>query len=61
MDPRMLDTLMLSWTAFLFFGFLVCWARYRLELMRRQVEEAEALEALLDDTTEPVRYRRSAS
>src|SRR6204780_2131336 len=36
-DPRMLDTLMLSWTAFLFFGFLVCWARYRLELMRRQV------------------------
>jgi len=63
MDPRMLDTLMLSWTAFLFFGFLVCWARYRLELMRRQVEEAQALEALMDDTTEPAqgRYRRNAS
>ncbi|MGA8429133.1 MAG: cytochrome c biogenesis protein CcsA [Candidatus Sulfotelmatobacter sp.] len=49
MDPRMLDTLMLSWTAFLFFGFLVCWARYRLEVMQRQVEEAGALQSLVDD------------
>jgi heme exporter protein C len=62
MDPRMLDTLMLSWTAFLFFGFLVCWARYRLELMRRQ-EEAQALEALMDDTTAASKplYGRTAS
>jgi heme exporter protein C len=30
MDPKMLDVLMISWTAFLFFAFLVCWSRYRL-------------------------------
>ena len=62
-DPRMLDTLMLSWTAFLFFAFLVCWARYRLELMQRKVDEAEALDALMNDTTQPTRtvYGRSAS
>jgi heme exporter protein C len=46
MDPRMLNTLMLSWTAFLLFAFLVCWSRFRLELLRREVEEAHALESL---------------
>src|ERR1700722_14806273 len=51
MDPRMLQTLLLSWMAFLFFAFLICWARYRLELMQRQVEEAAALESLMDDST----------
>ncbi|HEY4903964.1 MAG TPA: cytochrome c biogenesis protein CcsA [Candidatus Sulfotelmatobacter sp.] len=51
MDPRMLDVLLLSWMAFLFFAFLICWARYRLELMQRQVEEAAALESLMDDST----------
>ena len=49
MDARMMDTLMLFWTAFLFFGFLVCWARYRMEVMQRQVEEAGALQSLVDD------------
>jgi heme exporter protein C len=47
MDPRMLQTLLLSWMAFLCFGFLVCWSRFRLELLRRQVEEAQALESLV--------------
>ena len=42
MDPRMLHVLMISWTAFLFFAFLVCWSRYRLETLRREVEQAEA-------------------
>jgi heme exporter protein C len=46
MDPKMLDVLMLSWTAFLFFAFLVCWARYRLETLRREVEQAYALKSL---------------
>jgi heme exporter protein C len=46
MDPRMLQTLLLSWTAFLCFAFLVCWARFRLELLRRHVEDAQALESL---------------
>jgi hypothetical protein len=27
---------------------LVCWARYRLEVLRREVEEAQALESLLE-------------
>lgn len=46
MDPRMLDTLLLSWMAFLLFAFLVCWSRFRLELLRREVEEAHAMESL---------------
>src|SRR5271154_7002041 len=29
MDPKMLHVLMINWTAFLFFAFLVCWSRYR--------------------------------
>src|ERR1700733_11279801 len=48
MDPRMLHVLLISWMAFLCFAFLVCWFRYRLEMLRRQVEEAEALESLLE-------------
>ena len=47
MDPRMLHVLLISWMAFLCFAFLVCWSRYRLELLRRQAEEAYALESLL--------------
>jgi heme exporter protein C len=49
MDPRMLDVLLISWMAFLCFAFLVCWARYRLEWLRREVDEAEALETLSDN------------
>ncbi len=48
MDPRMLRVLLISWMAFLCFAFLVCWSRYRLEKLRREVEEAEALESLLE-------------
>ena len=48
MDPRMLHVLLISWMAFLCFAFLVCWSRFRLEKMRREVEEAEALESLLE-------------
>jgi heme exporter protein C len=59
MDPRMLHVLLLSWMALLFFAFLVCWARYRLEVMRRRVEDAQAMESLLDDSSLP--YGRSAS
>jgi heme exporter protein C len=48
MDPRMLQVLLISWMAFLCFAFLVCWSRYRMEKLRREVEEAEALESLLE-------------
>jgi hypothetical protein len=34
--------------AFLCFAFLVCWSRFQLEKLRREVEEAEALESLLE-------------
>jgi ABC-type transport system involved in cytochrome c biogenesis permease subunit len=47
-DPRMLHVLLINWLAFLCFAFLVCWSRYRLELLKRQVEETQALEALLE-------------
>jgi len=46
-DPRMLHVLLLNWLAFLCFAFLVCWSRYRLEVLRQQVEETQALESLL--------------
>jgi heme exporter protein C len=47
MDPRMLQTLLISWMAFLCFAFLVCWSRFRLELLQREVEEAHAMESLV--------------
>ena len=46
MDPRMLHVLLINWLAFLCFGFLVCWSRYRLELLHREVEQAHAMESL---------------
>jgi heme exporter protein C len=45
MDPRMLHVLLISWMAFLSFAFLVCWSRYRLEMLQRAHEEAQILEA----------------
>lgn len=46
MDPRMLHVLLISWMAFLLFAFLVCWSRFRLELLKREVEEAHAMASL---------------
>jgi len=46
MDPRMLHVLVISWMAFLLFAFLVCWSRFRLELLHREIEEAHAMESL---------------
>ncbi len=47
-DPRMLRVLLINWLAFLCFAFLACWSRYRLERTKREVEETQALEALLE-------------
>src|SRR3989441_4294556 len=47
-DPRMLHVLLINWLAFLCFAFLVCWSRYRLESLQREVDQAHALESLLD-------------
>ena len=46
-DPKMLQVVLINWAGFLCFAWLVCWSRYRLELLQREVEETEALEALL--------------
>ena len=46
-DPKMLQVALINWAAFLCFAGLVCWSRYRLELLQREVEETEALEALM--------------
>jgi heme exporter protein C len=48
LDPRMWHVLLINWAAFLCFAFLVCWSRYRLERLQREVEETQALEALLE-------------
>jgi heme exporter protein C len=45
-DPKMMNVLLINWLAFLCFAFLVCWARYSMERLRRKAEEAEAHEAL---------------
>jgi len=47
-DPRMLHVLLINWLAFLCLAALLCWSRYRLEYMRRELEETQALEALLE-------------
>ncbi len=52
-DPRMLHTLLLSWMAFLCFCALVCWSRFRLELLKREVEEAHAMESMAGASAVP--------
>jgi heme exporter protein C len=48
LDPRMAYVLLINWAAFLCLAFMVCWSRYRLERLKREVEETQALEALLE-------------
>jgi len=48
-DSRMLHVLLINWLAFSCFAFLVCWSRYRLEKIQRDVEEAQAMESLMED------------
>jgi heme exporter protein C len=45
-DPRMLHVLLINWLAFLCFAALICWSRFRLEVLQRELEEAHALQAL---------------
>jgi heme exporter protein C len=48
LDPRMWNVLLINWLAFSCFAFLVCWSRYRLERVKRDVDETQALENLLE-------------
>jgi heme exporter protein C len=59
MDPRMLHTLLISWMAFLCFAYLVCWSRFQLEKLRREVEEAEALESLMETPSSSAQISRA--
>jgi heme exporter protein C len=47
LDPRMLHVLLINWLAFSCFAFMVCWSRYRLEKLQREVDEAEAMASLM--------------
>jgi heme exporter protein C len=47
-DPRMLRVFALNCLAFTCYAGIIVWFRYRIERMRRDVEETEALEALLE-------------
>lgn len=48
LDPRMAHVLLINWAAFLCLAWLLCWTRYGLEFLKREVEEAQALESLLE-------------
>ena len=45
-DPSMLQVWLINWGAFLCFGALVFWLRYRQAVQLQEIEEAEALESL---------------
>jgi heme exporter protein C len=55
LDPRMWHALLINWLAFSCFGALVCWSRYRLEVLRRDFDETLALEALLEPRSSKAR------
>ncbi len=46
LDPAMGRVLLINWAAFLCLAWLVSWTRYRLEVLKREVEEAQALQSL---------------
>ena len=48
LDPRMAHVLLINWLAFGCFAFLVSWSRYRLEVLQRQVHEAQAMESFAE-------------
>jgi heme exporter protein C len=60
-DPRMLHVLLINWLAFSCFAALVCWSRYRLEVLRREVDETLALEALLEPRSSQTKTSQSGS
>ena len=48
LDPRMAHVLLINWAAFSCLAWLLCWTRYRLEVVTREVEESRSLESLLE-------------
>ena len=47
-DPVMMNTLLINFLAFVVFGSLLTWLRYRLQRMEQQIVEAQALEGLME-------------
>jgi heme exporter protein C len=47
-DPRMLHVWLLNWAAFFCYGVLIFWASYRLENLKRELEEMQSLESMLE-------------
>jgi heme exporter protein C len=48
LDPRMAHVLLINWAAFMCLAWLLCWTRYELEVAQRKVEDAQALESLME-------------
>lgn len=48
LDPRMARVLLINWAAFLCLAWLMAWTRYRLEVLKREVDEAQAIESLME-------------
>ena len=48
LDPRMAQVLLINWAAFLCLAWLMSWTRFRLEVLKREVEEAQSLQSLLE-------------
>jgi len=46
----MAHVLLINWAAFLCLALLLCWTRYQLELVKREIEETQARESLLEGT-----------
>jgi len=47
-DPRMMQVLLINWLAFMCFAYLVSWSRFRLEVLKRDVEQAQGLQELME-------------
>ena len=48
LDPRMAHVLLINWAAFMCLAWLLCWTRYELEIASRKIEEAQAMESLME-------------
>jgi heme exporter protein C len=48
LDPRMAHVLLINWAAFMSLAWLLSWTRYELEIASRKVEEAQALESIME-------------
>jgi len=50
LDPRMAHVLLINWAAFLCLAWLLSLVRYELEIAKRRVDEAQALESLQESS-----------